>query len=193
MAGTGSREGDEATRIELTYSTTGGISRAKRAVGTLMVCIIQVTRLDQQSLDVGMGFHQPFIWTFRDPNNRHEIEDQLQVALGRRRRRLKAAWRESRACRQPETPDSRLPAASMGKAAGDGQRLAVQNTAALGVNADTPTQRDTKQRPGKDRKGDASLLGDKQAGSFRTAEQYLNETPQVRGDVNSSMSLVANT
>jgi hypothetical protein len=81
----------------------------------------------------------------------------------------------------------------MGKAAGDGQRLAVQNTAALGVNADTPTQRDTKQRPGKDRKGDASLLGDKQAGSFRTAEQYLNETPQVRGDVNSSMSLVANT
>jgi hypothetical protein len=42
MAGTGSREGDEATRIELTYSTTGGISRAKRALGTVMVCIIQV-------------------------------------------------------------------------------------------------------------------------------------------------------
>lgn len=44
MAGTGSREGDEATRIELTYSTTGGISRAKRALGTLVVCIIQVAR-----------------------------------------------------------------------------------------------------------------------------------------------------
>jgi hypothetical protein len=43
MAGTGSREGDEATRIELTYSTTGGISRAKRALGTVVVCIIQVS------------------------------------------------------------------------------------------------------------------------------------------------------
>jgi len=41
-AGTGSREGDRATGIELTYSTTGGVGRVKRALGTAMAGIIQV-------------------------------------------------------------------------------------------------------------------------------------------------------
>jgi hypothetical protein len=39
MEGTGSQEGDAVTGIELIYSTTGGIGRAKRALGTLAVCI----------------------------------------------------------------------------------------------------------------------------------------------------------
>ncbi len=34
----------EAAKIELTYSTTGGISRAKPALGRLIVRIIQVSQ-----------------------------------------------------------------------------------------------------------------------------------------------------
>ena len=42
MAESDSRGDGEAAEIELTYSTTGGISRAKPALGTLKLCIIQV-------------------------------------------------------------------------------------------------------------------------------------------------------
>ena len=42
------------------------------------------------------------------------------------------------------------------------------------VDSDVPKQGDTKQRVGKVRKGDATLLGQKQWVSFRTAEEYLD-------------------
>jgi hypothetical protein len=41
LAGTDSREGDETAKTDLTYSTTGGISRAEPALAALIVCIIQ--------------------------------------------------------------------------------------------------------------------------------------------------------
>ena len=41
---TDSQEGDAIAKTELTYSTTGGTSRAKPALGTLIVCIVQVTQ-----------------------------------------------------------------------------------------------------------------------------------------------------
>jgi len=44
LAKSDSRGDGEAAEIELTYSTTGGISRAKPALGTLKLCIIQVIR-----------------------------------------------------------------------------------------------------------------------------------------------------
>ena len=37
------REDDEAAKIELTYSTTSDINRAKPTLRKLVVCIIQVT------------------------------------------------------------------------------------------------------------------------------------------------------
>jgi hypothetical protein len=72
---------------------------------------------------------------------------------------------------------------------GEGQRPAAQNTAAPAVKSGTPTQRDTKQRPGKSRKGDASLLGDKTAVSIRTAEQYLGIGERQRQNLVSSGAL----
>jgi hypothetical protein len=43
LAGKDFREDDEAAKIELTHSTTSGINRVDPALGTLVVCIIQVT------------------------------------------------------------------------------------------------------------------------------------------------------
>jgi hypothetical protein len=43
LAETDFREGDAETKTGLTYSTTDGISRARPALGALVVCIIQVT------------------------------------------------------------------------------------------------------------------------------------------------------
>jgi hypothetical protein len=43
-----------------------------------------------------------------------------------------------------------------------------------------PKQDRTKPRPGKERKGDASLLAGKRAVNFRTAEQYLGLTERQR-------------
>jgi hypothetical protein len=48
LAKSDSRGDGEAAEIELTYSTTGGISRAKPALGTLKLCIIQVSQLQKQ-------------------------------------------------------------------------------------------------------------------------------------------------
>jgi len=45
LARTDSQEGDATAKTELTYSTTGGTRRAKPALGTLIVCIIQVEAL----------------------------------------------------------------------------------------------------------------------------------------------------
>lgn len=59
-------------------------------------------------------------------------------------------------------------------------RLAERGEPAQGINSDTSTKSGTKQRPGKERKGDASLLADKQAVSFRTAEQYLGISERQR-------------
>ena len=42
LAGTDSREDDEAAKIELTYSTTRDINRAGPTFEVLVVCIIQV-------------------------------------------------------------------------------------------------------------------------------------------------------
>jgi biopolymer transport protein ExbD len=42
LARTESQEGEATTKNDLTYSTTKGTSRAKPALGTLIVCMIQV-------------------------------------------------------------------------------------------------------------------------------------------------------
>ena len=42
LAGTGTQEGDEAAKIELTYSNTSDINRARQMLGRLLVCIIRV-------------------------------------------------------------------------------------------------------------------------------------------------------
>jgi hypothetical protein len=44
LAGTDSREDDEAAKIDLTYSTTRDINRARPTFEMLVVCIIQVTQ-----------------------------------------------------------------------------------------------------------------------------------------------------
>ena len=41
--GNGFREDDEAAKIELTYSTTSAVNRARPTLGRLIVCIIQVS------------------------------------------------------------------------------------------------------------------------------------------------------
>ena len=76
-----------------------------------------------------------------------------------------------------------------GHSFGEGQRSAAQNAAALDVNADTPTQRDTKQRLGKKRKGDATLLDQKRLVRFGTAEQYLGIGQRQRQNLVSSGAL----
>jgi hypothetical protein len=65
-------------------------------------------------------------------------------------------------------------------AVGEGQDAAVENTAALGEKFGTAKQDRTKPRPGKERKGDGSLLAGKRAVNFRTAEQYLGLTERQR-------------
>jgi hypothetical protein len=42
LAGRNFREDDEAAKIQLTYSTRSDINRVRLALGTLVVCIIQV-------------------------------------------------------------------------------------------------------------------------------------------------------
>ncbi len=52
MARTDSQEGDATAKTELTHSTTGGISRAKPALGTPELCIIQVKQHEKKWLDL---------------------------------------------------------------------------------------------------------------------------------------------
>jgi hypothetical protein len=66
-----------------------------------------------------------------------------------------------------------------GQSAGDGRGPAVENTGALPADSGAPRQ-NIKLRPGKERKGDASLLAGKRAVNFRTAEQYLGLTERQR-------------
>ena len=71
----------------------------------------------------------------------------------------------------------------------DGQRAAVQNTVALGIEAE-PTKREvTKQRPDKEQQGDATLLGEKLLVSFKTAEQYLGISERHRQNLVSDQIL----
>jgi hypothetical protein len=57
------------------------------------------------------------------------------------------------------------------------------------VDSDVPKQGDTKQRVGKARKGDATLLGQKQFVSFKTAEQYLGISERQRQKLMNSGAL----
>jgi hypothetical protein len=66
-----------------------------------------------------------------------------------------------------------------GHSAGEGQLPAAENTAALGVRSGAPKQEGTK-RPGKERKGDASLLAGKRTVNFKIAELYLGLTERQR-------------
>lgn len=59
-------------------------------------------------------------------------------------------------------------------------RCAPLRNTALAVKSDTTKQEGSQQRPGKEQKGDASLLAGKRAVSFRTAEQYLGITERHR-------------
>ena len=77
-----------------------------------------------------------------------------------------------------------------GPSAGEGQLPAVENRAALGVKSGTAKQECPKQRPGKERQGDASLLAGKHAVSFRTAEQYLGITERQRQNLVKGQSLI---
>lgn len=56
----------------------------------------------------------------------------------------------------------------------------MENTIALGATSGAAKQEGTNPRPGKERKGDASLLAGKRAVIFRTAEQYLGITERQR-------------
>jgi hypothetical protein len=76
-----------------------------------------------------------------------------------------------------------------GKAAGDGQRSAEENVAALGVKSDATKQEDAKQRRDNARKGDATLLGEKLLIRFKTAEQYLGISERQRQKLISSGAL----
>ena len=67
-----------------------------------------------------------------------------------------------------------------GRSDGEDQRSAIQNPATMSVRSGTAIQEDTKPRPGKERKGDASLLAGKRAVTFRTAEQYLGISERHR-------------
>jgi len=58
------------------------------------------------------------------------------------------------------------------------------------VDSDIPKQDRTKPRPGKERKGDASLLAGKRAVNFRTAEQYLGLTERQRQNLVKDQVLV---
>jgi len=69
---------------------------------------------------------------------------------------------------------------STGQSAGEGQRPTVEYVGALGEKSGTAKKEDTKSRPGKERKGDASLLAGKRAVNFKTAEQYLGLTERQR-------------
>jgi hypothetical protein len=79
--------------------------------------------------------------------------------------------------------------ADVGDSAGKVQRSAVPNTAVLEVKSDTATQERTKQRHGKDRKGDASLLAEHFAVAFRTAELYLGISERHRQNLMKSGDL----
>jgi hypothetical protein len=57
------------------------------------------------------------------------------------------------------------------------------------VDSDLPKQGHTKQRMGKARKGDATLLGQKQFVSFKTAEQYLGISERQRQKLMNSGAL----
>ena len=57
------------------------------------------------------------------------------------------------------------------------------------VDSDVPKQGDTKPRVGKARKGDATLLGQKQFVSFKTAEQYLGISERQRQKLMNSGAL----
>jgi hypothetical protein len=57
------------------------------------------------------------------------------------------------------------------------------------VDSDMPRQDDTKRQAGKDRKGDATLLGQKQFVSFKTAERYLGISERQRQKLMNSGAL----
>jgi hypothetical protein len=57
-------------------------------------------------------------------------------------------------------------------------------------DSDVPKQEDTRPRPGKERKGDASLLAGKRAVNFRTAEQYVGLTERQRQNLVKAKVLV---
>jgi len=80
--------------------------------------------------------------------------------------------------------------ATTGHSAGEGLVPAVGNTAALGVRSGAPKQDGTKPRPGKERKGDASLLAGKRAVNFKIAEQYLGLTERQRQNLVKDQILV---
>jgi hypothetical protein len=65
----------------------------------------------------------------------------------------------------------------------------VQEPSDLRVNSDPPEQEDTKPRSAKARKGDATLLGQKQFVSFKTAEQYLGISERQRQKLMNSGAL----
>jgi hypothetical protein len=93
---------------------------------------------------------------------------------------------------KPNSPDETLATGSGSLAGKDcnraDQRAAVQNTPALGVEADSAKREGTKQRPGKERQGDASLLVGN-AVTFRTAEQYLGISERHRQNLMSDQVL----
>jgi hypothetical protein len=64
-----------------------------------------------------------------------------------------------------------------------------QEPSDLRADSDVPKQGDTNERMGKPRKGDATLLGQKQFVSFKTAEQYLGISERQRQKLMNSGAL----
>jgi hypothetical protein len=81
---------------------------------------------------------------------------------------------------------ARIPSAAEGH---ENPGALVQESSDLRVDSDVPKQEDTKQRAGKARKGDATLLGPKRLVNFRTAEQYLGISERQRQKLINSGSL----
>ena len=78
-----------------------------------------------------------------------------------------------------------------GQSAGERQqRPAVETVGTLGADCGPARQDGTNPRPGKERKGDASLLAGKRAVNFRTAEQYLGLTERQRQNLVKDQILV---
>ncbi|MGD1096280.1 MAG: hypothetical protein ABSB35_30345, partial [Bryobacteraceae bacterium] len=61
-AGSDSQENDEEAKTEPTYSTTSGISRARPALGALVVRIIQVKLAKEDPEPHGLDIYKGALW-----------------------------------------------------------------------------------------------------------------------------------
>jgi hypothetical protein len=119
----------------------------------------------------------------------HEALDEFVAEFWKERLKYFSTAAESLKGASPATSEAGA-ITTTGDSAGKAQLPAAEDTAALGVKSGTARQEGTKPRPGKERKGDASLLAGKRAVNFRTAEQYLGLTERQRQNLVKDLVLV---